>query len=176
MMIDEVDRLNRAVTELLTIAGPTRLVTARHDVGELVARAVRLVEAEAESLGVALSVETPESPVVAELDADRFTQSLLNLFLNALQAMQKEGGHLAVSLRGGEGGIYLAVEDSGCGMDAETLKSLFDPYYTTKAEGTGLGLAIVHKIVEAHGGTIEVSSRLGEGARFDMFLPEKGPS
>lgn len=171
VMIEEVDRLNRAVTELLTIAGPTRLVTARHDVGELVHRAVKLVDAEAESLGVTLSVAVPEEPVTAELDADRLTQSLLNLFLNALQAMAEEGGRLTVTLGRGQGTIHLSVADTGCGMDAATLKSLFDPYYTTKADGTGLGLAIVHKIVEAHGGTIEVASRPGEGARFDMVLP-----
>ncbi|WP_300667371.1 ATP-binding protein [Desulfoluna sp.] len=176
VMIDEVDRLNRAVTELLTIAGPTRLVVARHDVGALVTRAVRLVEAEAESLGVVLSVEMPETPVMAELDADRLTQSLLNLFLNALQSMQQAGGRLTVRLAHRDGGVHLGVEDSGCGMDAMTLKSLFDPYYTTKAEGTGLGLAIVHKIIEAHGGTIEVASQPGEGARFELFLPDKGLS
>lgn len=172
VMIAEVDRLNRAVTELLTIAGPTRLVTARHDVGELVERALRLVESEAEAFGVTLSVEKPEAKVMAELDADRFTQCLLNLFLNALQAMKAGGGRLAVTLARADGMVHLTVSDSGCGMGAETLKSLFDPYYTTKAEGTGLGLAIVHKIVEAHGGTIDVTSRPGAGACFDMALPE----
>jgi two-component system sensor histidine kinase HydH len=176
VMIDEVDRLNRAVTELLTIAAPTRLVTARHDVGELVERAVRLVEAEAEALGVAITVEMPNDHIMAEIDADRLTQSLLNLFLNALQAMQEEGGGLTVTLDEKAGMVHLAVSDSGCGMEAATLKSIFDPYYTTKAEGTGLGLAIVHKIVEAHGGTIDVASRPGEGARFDICLPEGGAS
>jgi len=172
VMIDEVDRLNRAVTELLTIAGPTRLVTARHDVGKLVERAVRLVEAEADSLGVTLTVETPEDPVMGLLDADRLTQSLLNLLLNALQAMQGQGGHLAITLRRDPGMIRLSVSDTGCGMDTATLKSLFDPYFTTKANGTGLGLAIVHKIIEAHGGTIEVKSSPGQGTRFDIELPQ----
>ena len=172
VMIDEVDRLNRAVTELLTIAAPTRLVTARQDVGELVERSVRLVEAEAEALGVTLSVNMPEGRIMADVDADRLTQSLLNLFLNALQAMQEGGGTLAVTLSAKDEMVHIAVSDSGCGMEAATMKSIFDPYYTTKAEGTGLGLAIVHKIVEAHGGTIEVASRPGEGARFDICLPE----
>ncbi|VFQ42870.1 ATP-binding protein [Desulfoluna butyratoxydans] len=173
VMIDEVDRLNRAVTELLTIAGPTRLVTARHDVGEIVQRAVRLVEAEADSLGVDLTVEAPEAPVMALLDADRLTQSLLNLFLNALQAMKaQQGGHLAVTLKETPGAVCLSVADTGCGMNAETLASLFDPYFTTKADGTGLGLAIVHNIIEAHGGTIEVTSHPGQGARFDIELPQ----
>ena len=172
VMIDEVDRLNRAVTELLTIAAPTRLVTARQDVGELVERSVRLVEAEAEALGVTLSVNMPEERIMADVDADRLTQSLLNLFLNALQAMQEGGGTLAVTLSAKDEMVHIAVSDSGCGMEAATMKSIFDPYYTTKAEGTGLGLAIVHKIVEAHGGTIDVASRPGEGARFDICLPE----
>ncbi|VVS92051.1 ATP-binding protein [Desulfoluna spongiiphila] len=172
VMIDEVDRLNRAVTELLTIAGPTRLVTARHNVGDLVERAVRLVEAEADSLGVAVTVEAPETPVMGILDADRLTQSLLNLFLNALQAMKETGGRLAVTIERPPGMIRLSVADTGCGMDAATLSSIFDPYFTTKADGTGLGLAIVHNIIEAHGGTIEVNSRLGQGTRFDIGLPQ----
>lgn len=172
VMIDEVDRLNRAVTELLTIAGPTRLVTARHDVGEIIQRAVRLVEAEADTLGVNLTVKAPETPVMALLDADRLTQSLLNLFLNALQAMKGQGGDLGVTLEETPEAVRLSVADTGCGMDEATLASLFDPYFTTKADGTGLGLAIVHNIIEAHGGTIEVTSHPGQGARFDIELPQ----
>ena len=175
VMIDEVDRLNRAVTELLTIAGPTRLVTARHDVSEIVGRSLRLVEAEAQTLGVILTVKGPEAPLFAVLDADRLTQSLLNLFLNALQAMPEGGGSLDVALAPCDNGFRLTITDSGCGMDAATVKSMFDPYYTTKADGTGLGLAIVHKIVEAHGGSIDVTSRPGEGTQFLMTFPEVIP-
>jgi len=117
-------------------------------------------------------VEAPETPVMGLLDADRLTQSLLNLFLNALQSMQGKGGRLAVTLEQPPGMICLSVTDTGCGMDAATLSSIFDPYFTTKADGTGLGLAIVHNIIEAHGGTIEVNSRPGQGTRFDIVLPQ----
>ena len=172
VMIAEVDRLNRAVTELLTVAGPTRLALAPHDVGELVERALRLVEQEAESQGVSLHVERGQKPLWADLDGDRVTQSLLNLFLNGLQAME-HGGELRVRLDDLPDALQVSVQDTGCGMDEETLKSLFDPYFTTRADGTGLGLAIVHKIVKAHGGSLNVTSRPGEGSCFVMRFPKK---
>ena len=173
VLVDEVDRLNRAVTELLTIAGPTKLVVSEQNVQELVLRAQRLVEADAQVRGVAVAFDGPEEKVMARLDADRITQSLLNLFLNAIQAMD-QGGTLSVALSTKSENLSLAISDTGCGMDAETLKSIFDPYFTTRAEGTGLGLAIVHKIVEAHGGRLDVTSEPGAGSRFVMTLPLNG--
>jgi two-component system sensor histidine kinase HydH len=97
---------------------------------------------------------------------------MLNLYLNALESM-KDGGRLRVTAAGSEEhrGVTIEVKDTGCGIPADQLANIFDPYYTTKSTGTGLGLAIVHNIVEAMAGKIRVESRPGEGTRFWVTLP-----
>ena len=101
------------------------------------------------------------------------TQVLLNLFLNAVQAMP-DGGMLVVRGRMDGPELVLEVADTGCGIAPERLADIFSPYFTTKASGTGLGLSIVHKIVEAHDGTIEVASTPGSGTTFLMRFPFGG--
>jgi two-component system sensor histidine kinase HydH len=106
------------------------------------------------------------------LDADRINQMLLNLYLNALTAMEK-GGTLSVILKGDARSrkVKLVVNDTGVGIKKEELEHIFDPYFTTQPSGTGLGLAIVHKIIEAHQGEIRVESEPGKGSVFTVFLP-----
>ena len=109
--------------------------------------------------------------LATHIDADRLSQCLLNLYINALQSMEK-GGRLSVqSARSKDGRINLQVHDTGAGINPEDLNRIFDPYYTTKPKGTGLGLAIVHKIVEGHDGQIKVRSILGQGSTFTIMLP-----
>ena len=111
--------------------------------------------------------ELPEVP----LDPDRFSQALLNLYLNALEAMGA-GGVLSIRSAPGEGDyIQVEISDTGCGIRPEDLPRIFDPYFTNKPGGTGLGLAIVHKIVEAHRGREKVESTVGEGTVFTLLLP-----
>ncbi|HET8722852.1 MAG TPA: ATP-binding protein [Anaeromyxobacteraceae bacterium] len=106
------------------------------------------------------------------VDPELLRQALMNLGLNAIQAMQPGGGGV-VRFSGSRDGsdLLLRVEDDGPGMDEETRAKVFEPFYTTKATGTGLGLAIVRQAVEAHGGSVSVASRPGEGAAFTIRLP-----
>jgi two-component system sensor histidine kinase HydH len=99
-------------------------------------------------------------------------QVLLNLFLNAIEAMA-EGGNLLVELTPADikNGIQIRISDTGTGIDKDDLAHIFDPYFTTKASGTGLGLAIVHNIIEAHNGEIKVTSQNDKGTAFTIFLP-----
>lgn len=107
----------------------------------------------------------------------QISQVLLNMFVNATQAIESRGGPepgrivVSVSMQGSE--LLLEVSDNGCGMDSKDIPRIFDPFYTSKpvGEGTGLGLSICHGIVTGHGGRIEVESRPGEGTRFRVFLP-----
>jgi len=115
------------------------------------------------------------------LDRQQIKQVLLNLFINAIEAMSDRGGELIVrthrlSKAPGDTWVQMEVTDTGCGIAPADLEHIFDPFYTTKhesqeREGTGLGLTIVHQIVQEHGGHIEVKSALGRGTTFLVNLP-----
>ncbi|MBO0700235.1 MAG: two-component sensor histidine kinase [Zavarzinella sp.] len=115
----------------------------------------------------------PGVPAVP-LDRDLFKQALLNLMLNAEQAMP-EGGELILQTRANGDGVYLDVIDTGKGIEPGDLPKLFRPFHTTKPGGTGLGLATTRKIVRAHGGDIEVQSEPGHGTKFTVRLPVQPP-
>jgi two-component system sensor histidine kinase HydH len=172
VMIGEVDRLNRVISELLDFARPSELNRQPTDMAALLARTFRLIAQDAAAKNIAMHQQcllaADDRPV---LDGDRMAQCLLNLYLNALQAMP-DGGALMVRIdRSAEGGLVIEVSDTGAGIPADRLPRIFDPYFTTKTSGTGLGLAIVHKIIEAHGGRVRVFSELARGTRFHLEMP-----
>lgn len=175
-MIGEVDRLNRVVSELLDFARPANLAIAPTELGELLARATRLAAMDAESKGVALTLHPSASaePIMVAVDAERITQALLNLLLNAVQATDS-GGNVSLGTLPSEGGrVALTIRDTGRGMTPEVLAQVFNPYFTTRASGTGLGLSIVSRIVEDHGGEIRMSSTPGKGTTVTLWLPLAG--
>ncbi|MBU2489790.1 MAG: PAS domain-containing protein [Proteobacteria bacterium] len=170
VMVNEVERLNRAVTQLLEFARPADIKAQPTDVNALVEHSLRLVKEDARARGVTLRFDPDSNLPSFVLDPDRLAQCLLNLYLNALDAME-QGGVLTVNAAPENGGLALSVTDTGRGMDPTDLDKIFDPYYTTKASGTGLGLAVVHKIVESHHGRVRVVSRPGRGTVFTISLP-----
>jgi signal transduction histidine kinase len=121
------------------------------------------------SVETEVRVEADVPPVKA--DAQLLRQAFLNVCVNAVQAMQPDGGKLSVHLRREGAGVTVEFQDTGPGMSEETCQHVFEPFYTTKANGTGLGLAIVRQAAEAHGGAVEVQSEPGKGALFRMRLP-----
>jgi two-component system sensor histidine kinase HydH len=194
VMVQEVERLNRVISDLIGLARPSDIAPRPVDAGFLVRHVLRLVRQDAAHRGVTVRVEPeegqgfagpgqpgpgegaprglPEGSVPrALLDPDRFSQALLNVFLNALEAMPS-GGELSVRLAAAPGDrIAVSVRDTGAGIAPEHLATIFDPYFTTKSQGTGLGLAIVHKIVEAHGGEVSLRSVPGQGTEVTFLLP-----
>ncbi len=170
VMKDEVDRLNRVVTELLEFARPTEIEKRLYPCRQILEHTLQLVKSDAEHQSVVIEWQVVPDDLEAALDLDRFSQLLLNLYLNALHAME-QGGALKVQAYLESEAVVFSVEDTGAGIEADDLPHIFDPYFTTKARGVGLGLANAHKIVEAHGGTITVSSNPGEGATFVVRLP-----
>ncbi len=173
VMIQEVDRLNRVISELLEFAKPTDLNLRITDMNLLIEHSVKLIEKEAFAKGISIEVNLAQQSMNAEIDADRFSQCLLNLYLNAIQSM-KNGGHLVINADITEKNtVYIEIRDSGEGIQPENLKKIFDPYYTTKSKGTGLGLAIVHKIIEAHKGQIRIHSLTGQGTTVTIEMPAK---
>lgn len=175
IMIQEVDRLNRVVSELLEFARPTAVRLMESDLNAIVLHALRLVESEMAAKGLTFEFEADPALPYVLLDPERMTQALLNLILNAIQAM-KAGGVLTIEAEPADGGVRISVTDTGHGMSREDMANIFNPYFTTKSTGSGLGLAIVHRIVESHHGEISVESQIGKHTRFTLFLPTGIPS
>lgn len=170
VMVREVERLNRAIGDLIGLSRPTDIRPRLIGMRRLVEDTLRLIGQDAASRGVAVRFDaSPSLPEVA-IDPDRMRQVILNLCLNALEAMP-DGGELSLSLQPDAEALRLEIRDSGMGIAPDALPHIFDPYFTTKGQGTGLGLATVHKIIEAHGGSISVTSEPGQGAAFRILLP-----
>ncbi len=170
VMVSEVERLNRVVTELLEYARPTELQKRLISVKEIAESSLRLISEDAGRQGISIELSEVREDLQIEADPDRFTQVLLNLYLNALQAM-KGGGILRITVSREQDHVVWTISDTGAGISPEHLPHVFDPYFTTKPEGVGLGLANVHKLVEAHGGEVRAASTLGAGATFRIVIP-----
>lgn len=171
ILIKEVERLNRSIGELLEYARPGELFRKRTPINGLLEKTVSLITVDAQSSGVSVILDTDTEIPDVFIDPDRFKQVLLNLLLNAVQAMPG-GGELRVSSAWAEGEVEITIRDSGVGIDPENLGRVFDPYYTTKNNGTGLGLALSLKIVEEHGGQLTIVSEPGEFTEVRLTLPE----
>jgi signal transduction histidine kinase len=167
----EIARLERIVQGLLDFA---RLPTPRRtdcDLRDVIAGAVELAQGRARQQQVAFAVQAPEGPVPAAVDRDQVHTVLVNLFLNALDAMP-HGGRLEVHLAPGpDGGARLSVADTGTGIPPEMAARLFTPFASSKPTGTGLGLSISRRIIEEHGGTLTAANRPEGGACFTLVLP-----
>lgn len=175
VMIQEVNRLNRVVDQLLELSRPVSIKRKTERINDLINNSLILVQAQAADSRVTIKKHLPEISPLAMLDSDKINQVLLNLYLNAIEAMKTNngGGILSILLSKliGKNKIEIRISDNGYGMDSETLSHIFDPFFTTRSSGTGLGLAIVHNIMEAHDGDIRVESKSGEGSTIILRLP-----
>ena len=170
VMIQEVDRLNRAVTELLAFARPTDLKRQVVDLKPLVTRSIQLIQTDASNQNIDVQLNLADTLCAVWIDPDRLAQCLLNLYLNAIEAMDS-GGVLTVVCRQNLNRVQIIVTDTGQGIPADAIDKIFNPYFTTKNKGTGLGLATVHKIIEAHQARLEVKSVPGRGTEMIMHIP-----
>jgi len=173
----EVLRLNRLLNELLGYARPRPLRTASSDIGAEVRRALQLTGRLLAEEGVEVGVHL-EGNLLAIYDPEQIRQVLLNLFLNAVEAMRnvERPKRLDVAATRLGAQVTIRVADTGCGVAPADRERLFEPFFTTKAQGGGLGLATVQSIVVRHGGTVEVESDGHQGAIFSVRLPVQGPA
>ncbi len=162
-ILGAVAGLDRLVEDMLAYGRDVEPVRRRRPLGPVADAALDLARAALEEKSIRVRREGAGGE--AEVDADMLQRALLNLLLNAVQAMPA-GGELVVRVEGSE----ISVADSGPGIAPEILEKLFTPFVTSKTKGTGLGLAIVHKIAEAHGGTVEGRNRPEGGAVFTIRL------
>ena len=170
VMKRECQRLQDLLDDFLNFAKVRRLNLKPTDLNLVLSETVEFFAPEAEAAGVEiiqyLDAELPR----VMLDAEAFRAALINLLLNAKQAMP-DGGQLVVRTKTAGSGVVLELIDTGVGMDASTAAHIFEAFYSTKPGGSGLGLPTVRKIVEAHGGLIYVQSEPGRGTRFAIELP-----
>jgi len=176
----EIERVNKIIRQFLDFARPRPPSLEPVDARKLIEETLALVGYEIESQGVQLQQEDEGGLPPVAMDREQMKQVLLNLILNALQAMP-QGGRLRIqtSLRASEEGgktkraVEIRVQDTGEGVPAEIQGKIFEPFFSTKEEGIGLGLSVAQRIVEEHGGTIRVASAEGGGTVFSITLPLK---
>ena len=171
IIIKEVDRLNRFIEQLLTFSKPTMEVAKQSDIHQLLDNSLAICRPELELRATTVITQYGDCPEV-NVNEDGITQVLLNLFYNAIEAMDTEGALTIQTEYIPETGIvHVRVQDDGPGISPEDIPMLFDPFYTTKQKGTGLGLYISQKILAEHRGNIEVDANLEVGTAFVMSLP-----
>ncbi len=171
VMADEVDRLNRVIQDLLNFARPQEPNLKPVDLPPLIRHALRLIRSDIRDKDIRVTEDIPaDTDFTIAGDNDMLTQVFLNLFLNAIDAMQN-GGRLRIALRKNQQDIEVQISDDGEGIPRENLSRIFDPFFTSKKGGTGLGLAIVYRIVESHRGEIKVNSEPGKGSTFVLRFP-----
>ncbi len=163
----EVGRSNRIISDLLDFSRERALELSHGDINELIGEALSALDIAG---NVVVDFDSPGEIPAFSFDADQIHQLIVNLVTNALQAMP-DGGRLCIRTGEKDGAVEISFEDSGVGVTTEDITRIFDPLYTTRTRGTGLGLSIVKGIVERHGGTITVESKVGEGTTFIVRLP-----
>jgi two-component system sensor histidine kinase HydH len=172
IMVKEVERINRSITQLLEFAKPLVVEKKEVNIRQLIDHSLKLVHHDLEQKEIKTEVDINTKKILVHTDGDRMNQVLLNLYINAVTALEK-GGMLSVGVKdmAQKGWIEIRVKDTGTGIDEESLDQIFDPYFTSRPAGTGLGLSIVHRIIENLGGSIRVESKKGEGSCFIIDLP-----
>src|SRR5664279_2292353 len=168
----EVMQINRILTELLDTARPKPPQFRVGDMCSTVEHAVMFARQQAITKRIMVELEIKDVIPPAEHDPNQINQVLLNLLLNAIQSMDKPGV-IRVSLQSDDDDVLIAVADEGKGIPPEHLPNIFRPFFTTKGHGTGLGLSLARRMVEAHGGNIDVTSVVGKGTQFRVRLPVK---
>jgi len=168
----ELHRLENIVKHFLSLAGPSALDLHPVEIAKVVGHVCDLLRPEAASRGIEIVMKLPASLPLVPVDSAQITQALVNLVINAIQAVERNGRvEVTASMDEKGGELTIAVQDTGPGIPADKQSTIFEPFFTTKAEGSGLGLWIVQQIITAHGGAVEVFNAAGGGAVFAVHLP-----
>jgi len=166
----EVDRLNQVVESYLGAARNDARSTHTFQLNEVVDSIQKLLAEKTRKKGIAFSIRLPSGPITLTMDLNQLYQILLNILLNAVDAMP-DGGTITLTAQIEGNDLHLEVHDEGVGMSPEVLERVWDTFYTTKQNGTGLGLPIVRRMVDENDGAIEISSEQNNGTTVEITLP-----
>ncbi len=166
----EVDRIDKLVHHLLEYSKPSNLIKKPTDIHALTKETLDILHSKFLAQRIDVTNDFLSSPLTLNIDPVQIRQALLNLFLNAIDAMPN-GGTLTVTTQKASNTFSIVIRDTGCGISPDDLPHIFDPFFSKKDSGTGLGLAITQSIIEKHGGKIKVTSALGQGTEFRIDLP-----
>ena len=169
-ILEEIERIDVIVKGLMDFAGPTALNLTQQPLAPVLQAVLALMEANLAHHKIQLVLDLlPETPEI-QFDSDKLKQAFMNVVLNAIEAMP-QGGVLKVSATMDKNRVSIKVADTGVGIPEKDLSHLFEPFFTKKTRGTGLGLVNVKRILEEHGGSVEIESTLGEGTEVSLWLP-----
>jgi signal transduction histidine kinase len=172
----EIDRLRSILTDFLEFAGGMHVDLRAQDINPIVDELVEFFMPQAEQAGVRVRSTLAPHPLIAQVDPVPFKQALLNLMINAVQAMKQTPGELLIRTErtldaDNQAHVAIHVMDTGPGIDTATRERIFQPYFTTKSGGSGLGLPMARRLIEAHQGRIDLHSELGRGSDFTIIIP-----
>jgi signal transduction histidine kinase len=171
----EIKRLDRMVGNFLAYARPSTPNVEERDLNGAVDEVVNFLRAEFASKGITITTRFEPGLPPAEIDKAQFTQAMLNILINAHQVLEPDGLIEIATTSDIDGQFLVRITDNGPGIPSEQLDKIFEVFYSTRRGGTGLGLPIAQRIVENHGGRIEVESQLGKGTTFRIVLPKRAP-
>lgn len=170
-IVEGADNLNRLVTNVLNYARPLQVCIEETDLIALTHELCQHVDAdESRDPRIRITQKSTQDTLIVPADAHLLKSALLNLVVNAIQALP-EGGDITIALSQKQRNAYIEVSDTGIGIPRENLQKIFSPFFTTKTTGNGFGLAEVHQVIQAHGGTLEATSVEGKGSTFTIKLP-----
>ncbi|MEO6834107.1 MAG: ATP-binding protein [Chitinophagaceae bacterium] len=164
-------RISALITELLNTSRPTEVISEERVLQEIVKEVIDASEDRIVLKNLKLKTELPEETIFMLADGEKLKLALLNIVINAIEAVAENVGRLEISLRQKSKAVVLSIQDNGIGISEENLNHLFEPYFTQKRNGLGLGLAFTLNILQAHKASIEVTSKLGEGTKFEISFP-----
>ena len=193
LILEEIGRMETTIQGLLDFARPPKLNRVTHDFRQTLQRALNLIESRARQQGIEITTRNIDIPLMVDGDTEKLHQVLVNILINAIEAMP-DGGHLSIEASEQTMGIdmprfsngnsfpacnhgpgdhvaMITIRDTGEGIDNNVLSRLFEPFATTKERGTGLGLAVSHRIIEEHRGTLTACNAPRGGAQFTMTIP-----
>jgi two-component system, sporulation sensor kinase E len=171
LMLGEVNRIQLLVNEFLFLAKPSEPRYELKSMKDIIGDVLQLFEAQASDSSIKLVFHCPESLPSISCDENQMKQVLVNVIKNGIEAMLEEGGELRISVEVSGQHMSITVSDTGCGITENDLSQIGEPFFTTKENGNGLGVMICRRIVEGHGGSFKLSSKVEEGTTVQIILP-----